>query len=168
MDSNQKEDRVLVKHGVAEFACALAFMIAGGLLIWDSYHRGAGWGSAGPKSGYFPFRIGIIMCIAAAVVMFNATRSRAINASSFVTRGELKPVLQVLAPILGFVAIAQFLGMYIAALALIAGFMRILGKYSWLKSLAVGLSVVAVVFWLFEIQFMVPLIKGPLEAAFGY
>ena len=108
------------------------------------------------------------MCIAAAVVMFNATRSRAINASSFVTRGELKPVLQVLAPILGFVAIAQFLGMYIAALALIAGFMRVLGKYSWLKSLAVGLSVVAVVFWLFEIQFMVPLIKGPLEAAFGY
>ena len=58
--------------------------------------------------------------------------------------------------------------MYIAALALIAGFMRVLGKYSWLKSLAVGLSVVAVVFWLFEIQFMVPLIKGPLEAAFGY
>ncbi|MFJ7567842.1 tripartite tricarboxylate transporter TctB family protein [Herminiimonas sp. NPDC097707] len=168
MQSDEKDDRVLVKHGVAEFACALAFLIAGGLLMWDSYHRGAGWGSSGPKSGYFPFRIGLIMCIASVFVMFGSVRNKALGNSSFVTRGELKPVLQVLVPILGFVAVAQFLGMYIAAFLLIAGFMRILGKYSWLKSACVGLAVSAAVFWLFEIQFMVPLIKGPLEAAFGY
>lgn len=168
MDSNEKEGRVLIKHGVAEFACALAFLIAGGVLMWDSYHRGAGWGTTGPKSGYFPFRIGVIMCIAALFVMYNSTRNKALSNSSFVTREQLKPVLQVLVPIIGFVIVAQFLGMYIAAIALIAGFMRVLGKYSWLKSASVSLAVAAVVFWLFEIQFMVPLIKGPLEAAFGY
>jgi putative tricarboxylic transport membrane protein len=33
---------------------------------------------------------------------------------------------------------------------------------------AVSLGVSAVLFWMFEIQFMVPLPKGPLEALFGY
>lgn len=60
------------------------------------------------------------------------------------------------------------MGMYVAAAVLIAGFMHFLGKYGWLKSLLVAVSVSGVMFWLFEIQFMVPLIKGPLEAAFGY
>jgi putative tricarboxylic transport membrane protein len=46
--------------------------------------------------------------------------------------------------------------------------MRWLGKYSWLKSVTVAAGVIGVTFWLFEIQFMVPLIKGPLEAVFGY
>jgi hypothetical protein len=46
--------------------------------------------------------------------------------------------------------------------------MRLMDKYSWLKTLAVSIGLNAVLFWLFEIQFLVPLPKGPLEALFGY
>ena len=38
---------------------ALIFGI-GALGVYDSYRLGAGWGSDGPKAGYFPFRIGVM------------------------------------------------------------------------------------------------------------
>jgi putative tricarboxylic transport membrane protein len=44
----------------------------------------------------------------------------------------------------------------------------VMDKSSWLKTVAVSAGVSAVLFWMFEIQFMVPLPKGPLEALFGY
>ena len=46
--------------------------------------------------------------------------------------------------------------------------MRLLGKTSWLKTVSVSVGVSAVLFWMFEIQFAVPLPKGPLETLLGY
>jgi putative tricarboxylic transport membrane protein len=168
MENSEREERVLVWRSVAEYLCALVFLIAGAVMMWDSYKVGAGWGDMGPKSGYFPFRIGIIVCVAALAVMVETWRNKSASSESFVTRAELKPVLQVFVPILLFVVLMELLGMYIAAFALITGFMRGLGKYGWLRSALVAVCVSGAMFWLFEIQFMVPLIKGPLEAAFGY
>jgi putative tricarboxylic transport membrane protein len=50
----------------------------------------------------------------------------------------------------------------------IAAFMRVMGKFSWLKTVVVSIGVSATLFWMFELQFLVPLAKGPLEALFGY
>ena len=47
-------------------------------------------------------------------------------------------------------------------------FMRVMDKRSWVKVILVSVGVSAALFWLFEIQFMVPLPKGPLEALLGY
>jgi putative tricarboxylic transport membrane protein len=168
MKNIETKDRVLVRRAVAEYGCALAFLIVGVVIMWDSYRIGAGWGDRGPQSGYFPFRIGVIICISAIAVMIETWRSKLADSDSFVTREQLKPVLQVFGPIVAFVVLMEFMGMYVASAVLIAGFMRFIGKYGWLKSLLVAISVSAVMFWLFEIEFLVPLIKGPLEAAFGY
>ena len=46
--------------------------------------------------------------------------------------------------------------------------MRWQGKFSLVKSCLTGLIVSVVLFAMFEIWFNVPLLKGPLEAAFGY
>jgi len=46
--------------------------------------------------------------------------------------------------------------------------MRLVGKYSWLRSASVGLAVSAVAFMLFEIWFLIPLPKGPVENLLGY
>jgi putative tricarboxylic transport membrane protein len=56
----------------------------------------------------------------------------------------------------------------VASVLFIAGFMRILGKISWTKTVLVSVCVNVLLFWMFEVQFMVPLPKGPLEALFGY
>jgi hypothetical protein len=46
--------------------------------------------------------------------------------------------------------------------------MRILGGFSYLKTLAVSLGVSLSLFVMFEIWFKVPLPKGPIEAALGF
>ena len=51
---------------------------------------------------------------------------------------------------------------------LIAGFMAIIGKISWWKSLLTAFIFVAIMFVTFDIAFDVIMPKGPLEAAFGY
>jgi hypothetical protein len=64
----------------------------------------------------------------------------------------------------------MLLGQYIASAIFIALFMVWLGKYSWLKSVVVGLAVNALFFAMFEVWFKVPLFKGALDllAFLGY
>jgi putative tricarboxylic transport membrane protein len=162
------KEGAVVQRSAVEYGCALGFLVVGAVIMWDSYQTGAGWGDAGPESGYFPFRIGIILCISALAVMLETWRDKVFATEPFVTHSQLKPVLQVLVPLICYIGVVQFMGMYVGSFVLIACFMHFLGKYGWLRSVLVGSSVTVAVFWLFEIQFMVPLIKGPLEAAFGY
>jgi len=77
-------------------------------------------------------------------------------------------VLVVLVPTIVFVLAIKFLGIYVASALFIAAFMRAMDRFSWLKTIVVSIGVSAMLFWLFELQFLVPLPKGPLEAMFGY
>jgi uncharacterized membrane protein YoaK (UPF0700 family) len=49
----------------------------------------------------------------------------------------------------------------------VAFFMRWLGKYAWWKVAAVAIGNSVVFYLIFEIWFLVPLPKGPLEALLG-
>jgi hypothetical protein len=150
-------------------ALMAAFMFAVGVVIVVSnYQLGAGWAKDGPESGYFPLRIGVLICIASVIVFVQALRDRKLAAKTFVTRAKLKPVLLVLVPTIVYVAGIQFIGIYVASAIFIAAFMRTMDKYSWTKTLAISVGLNVLLFWLFEVQFMVPLPKGPLEAYFGY
>ena len=51
---------------------------------------------------------------------------------------------------------------------LIAGFMRMVGRIAWWKSLLTAFVFTAAMFVTFDIAFDVIMPKGPLEAAFGY
>ena len=149
-----------------EIITAVFFLAIGSIVMWDSSRAGAGWGADGPQSGYFPFYIGLLMNIASAVNLALAIKSS--NASSFVSRPEFKLVMAIFLPCLVYVAVMQWLGLYVASLVFIAIFMRWQGKFTWLKSGLTSAIVVVVLFVMFEIWFKVPLIKGPLEAALGY
>ena len=67
-----------------------------------------------------------------------------------------------------YVAAIPFLGIYVASALLIIAFMKWLGKYHWLMSIAVGVAVPILTFLMFEVWFLVPLPKGPLENFLGY
>ena len=149
-----------------EIVTALSFLVVGSLVMWDSSRIGAGWGADGPQSGYFPFYLGLLMNIASLMNLVLAVRSS--NAKSFVSRPAIKLVLAIFLPCLVYVAVMQWVGLYVASVIFIAVFMRWQGKFSIFKSTLTSLSVVAVLFVMFEIWFKVPLIKGPLEAALGY
>jgi len=145
---------------------AIVFFLIGVVMIVDNYRIGAGWAPDGPQAGYFPLRIGVIICIAAAVVLFQTLRGE--RGKAFVTFARLRHVLVVLVPTIVFVLAIKFLGIYVASALFIAAFMRAMDRFSWLKTIVVSIGVSAMLFWMFELQFLVPLPKGPLEAMFGY
>ena len=149
-----------------EIITSICFLIIGSIVMWDSSRIGAGWGAEGPQSGYFPFYIGLLMNIASAVNLALAFQSD--KSESFVSHPKIKLVLAIFLPCLVYVAVMQWLGLYVASVIFIAVFMRWQGKFSLFKSALTSIIVVVVLFVMFEIWFKVPLIKGPLEAALGY
>jgi hypothetical protein len=157
-----------ISQRAVEIGVAAAFFGIGAVMMLDTWHLGAGWAKEGPQSGYFPFRIGAIICLASIAVVVQALVSKKNKDAVFVTYARLRLVLLVLVPTLVYVAAIHVTGIYVASALFIAGFMRIMDKYSWVKTLAVSIGLNATFFWLFEVQFLVPLPKGPLEAYFGY
>ena len=153
--------RRAVEWGVAALLLALA-----ALVIWDNLRIGAGWDDSGPQAGYFPLRVGVAVGIAALAVAWQARRERA--QELFATWEQLRSVSQVLVPLGVYVALITTLGIYVASALFIAAFMRFAGGYAWWKSLALGVFTNLLLFVVFEIQFKVPLPKGPLEAWLGY
>ena len=108
------------------------------------------------------------MFLASAVTFVTNAVTRAPDLKNFVDRSALVLVLKVLVPTIGFVVLINFLGIYVAAAIFIGFFMWWLGKYSLLTAVPVAAAVPIVLFWVFEIAFLIPLPKGPLEAALGY
>lgn len=155
-------------HTTVETIVAIGIFALGVVMMFDSVRVGAGWAPDGPQSGYFPFRIGAIMCLASAVVAFQSLRGKQRDGAEFASRERFRRVLQVLVPTAIYVLAIQFVGMYVASTIFIAAFMRVMDKSSWLKTIVVSVGVNVVLFWMFEIQFSVPLRKGPLEALLGY
>ncbi|TCT08156.1 tripartite tricarboxylate transporter TctB family protein [Aquabacter spiritensis] len=147
---------------------ALLFMGVAALVMADSWRIGARWASDGPQSGYFPFYVGLIMFISSlgtlAMTLFTKTPDR----SNFVDREQLGSVLKVLVPTIAYVILINFIGIYFASMIFIAFFMWWLGKYKLPVILPVAIGVPLVLFVMFEIWFLVPLPKGPIESALGY
>jgi len=153
-----------------EVIVAVLFLAFGAVVVWDSRRLGASWGSDGPQAGYFPYYIGLFICISAAVNLYNGITKA--SAKPFVLWEQLRMILIVMIPCVIYVALIANpwygLGIYVASALFIAFFMRYLGKYGWAKIAAVSVGTMAVFFVMFEIWFKVPLPKGPLEAAFGF
>ena len=138
------------------------------LLGHDNWRTGIGWDSTGPQPGYFPFYLSVILAVASLYGLIKAALSRELATEAFVTRAQLRRVMAVFVPTLLFCVVTQFLGLYVASFLLIAGFMRLVGKIAWWKSVATAFVFTALMFITFDIAFDVIMPKGPLEAAFGY
>jgi hypothetical protein len=181
-----EEDRAGEEPGIStrtvEVTVALLLFAFGALVVFDSARLGSGWGSDGPESGYFPFYIGLLICVASlatlAQVLFAQWRTRkttfagavARRRAQFVAWSALKQVLSVLIPGLVYVLFVQLIGIYVASAVYIALFMVWLGKYPWAGAFAAGILVNAGFFLMFEVWFKVPLFKGAFDplAFLGY
>ena len=171
MEQKQMQERPRsswLTHQAAEVIVAVAIFLVGVVMMMDSHRVGIGWASDGPKAGYFPFRTGAILSISSVVVFLRALFSSHRNYELFVSWDRFKTVLCVLIPTVLYVVVTQFIGIYVASALFIGGFMRAMGGFSWLKVILVSVCISVTLFWMFEIQFMVPLPKGPLESLFGY
>ena len=153
---------------LVELIVAAIIFALGALVTYDSYRLGSGWAPDGPQSGYFPFYIGLITCICSAVVFGQGLLRLKTDRQVFVTPSQFKQVLVILLPSTVYVLGVQWIGIYVSSALFIALLMRLAGKYSWMRSSAVGAGVSISSFVMFEIWFKIPLPKGPLENLLGY
>ena len=150
----------------ADLTTAASLILLGSVVLLDSVRLGIGWGTDGPKSGFFPFWLSLLLVATCGLIFVNATRRA--PTKPFVSRKQLRPVLKVLWPATGMVMLTQVGGLYVAS-ALYIGFnMRWVGRHSWLATAALSIGVPIATFFIFEKWFLVPMPKGPLEAWLGY
>jgi hypothetical protein len=157
------DERTVISTRAAEMVVAALLLAIGAIVVYDSYRLGSKWGSDGPQSGYFPFYIGLLICLSAIVNFVQALVAVTGADGVFVRWGQFKLVLIVLIPAAVYVLGVQYIGVYVASAIYIAVFMAVLGKYSWLRSIVVGIAVNASFFLMFEVWFKVPLFKGNFD-----
>ena len=170
MERKQMRDQPLsgLTDNMAEAIVAIGIFFLGMVMMIDGYRVGSGWAFDGPMAGYFPFRTGTIICISSFVVFLRTVSRKRGNDKIFVTWERFKLVLKVLVPTVLYVLATHLVGIYVASAVFIATFMRMNDGFSWLKIILVIVCISVTLFFMFEVWFLVPLPKGPLESLFGY
>jgi putative tricarboxylic transport membrane protein len=146
-----------------EVAVALLMAALGVLVIVDSLRVGIGWADDGPRSGYFPFYVGLLLLGASLITLVQQLRRWRADSTVFAGRAQLRSVLAVLLPLVVYVAAIRWLGLYVASALLIGAFMLRHGAHRRAVVAAVALGVPTLLFLVFERWFLLPLPKGPLE-----
>ena len=150
-----------------DIVVSLLLIAFAGLMAFDNWRTGMGWDSTGPQAGYFPFYLSVILAGACLWGLAREVLARKQASETFVTRAQLRRVLQVFIPTLLFCLLTQWLGLYVASFLLVASFMVFVGRIGVWKSLLTAFLFSLVMFVTFEIAFDVIMPKGPLESLFG-
>src|SRR5215467_3538130 len=106
-----------VEIGVAAFMALLAI-----IGIFGSLKVGIGWGDEGPRAGFFPFYVSLIVlgsCVINGITVWKNTPKTRV----FAEWGQLRQVVSVLAPTVIYVALVPYIGIYVSSAVLIAFFM---------------------------------------------
>jgi hypothetical protein len=164
-ESTQRSGGAGPSHRAVEIGVALFIALLAVIGIIGSLEVGIGWAAEGPRAGFFPFYVSLIVLLSSAVNLLNVFRED--DGSLFAEWGQIRQVLSIVIPSAVYVSIVPTLGMYVSSGLLIGVFMKWLGRYGWVKVLAVSIGVPVVTYILFERWFLVPLPKGPLEDWFG-
>jgi hypothetical protein len=150
-----------------EVVVAGGLLALAGLVITDSLRVGIGWADDGPKAGYFPFYIGLLLAAASGWTLLQQLLRWGASHEEFARHDQLRLVVAVLVPMVLYVALIFGLGIYLASAVLIGYFMKRYGRYRWGLTAAVAIGVPLVFYAVFERWFLVPLPKGPIERLLG-
>lgn len=168
MENNNESAHRAVRIVTMDVVVAALIFALGALVVYESNRLGSGWDENGPQAGYFPYYTGLLVCISGAVVFVQGLFKLKSDVKVFVRLDQFKQVLVILLPSAAYVLGVQLIGIYVPSAVFIGLFMKLVGKYSSLRSALVGLSVSVIAFLLFEVWFKIPLPKGPFEKLIGY
>jgi hypothetical protein len=162
-----ESEQVGASHRTVDLFVAAAIMALAALVMYDNWRLGSKWASDGPQAGYFPFYVGLIMFVSAGATFLLALRKKGPD-RVFVDLQQFRSVLAILIPSAVYVAAVYLIGIYIASALFLAFFMRVHGGYGPAMIAPVALGMPIFLFVLFEMWFLVPLPKGPVESFLGY
>jgi putative tricarboxylic transport membrane protein len=162
-----EDSPAVTSNRTVEILVCLLLLGLAGVMGFDNWRTGMSWASDGPQAGYFPFYLSVTLGLASLYGLVDAYRSTTKAREVFVTRDQLRRVMQVFIPTLLFCLFMQWLGLYTASFLLVAGFMWFVGRIALWKSLLTAFLFTILMFITFEIAFDVIMPKGPVEALFG-
>lgn len=168
-----------VRRFHAEIATAAGTGLLGLTAIIGAMELGYGWEESGPQSGYFPFYVGLILLgaslwnIAAAVISHRAALHHGVSDDEidgseepFLHRESVGRLARFLGAMLVFLIATQVLGIYVGSIGYIA-WSAWRGGYRPIVALALGLGFAVALYLIFEVAFLMPLLKGPIEPLLG-
>ena len=148
-----------------EMGVAIATALLGVIIMLGSMDVGIGWGSEGPKSGFFPFYLGVIIVGSSVINLLDAARGA--SDKRFADWSQLRQVVAIVIPTAFYVTVIPWAGIYVSSLILIAVFMMWLGSYRPLSAIGLATLIIVATYLTFEKWFLVPLPKGPVEDWLG-
>jgi putative tricarboxylic transport membrane protein len=149
-------------------ACLLGVLAA--VVVAEGWRLGIGWSTDGPRPGFFVFYLGLALCGSCVVLAAQAIRrgDAPIYRQRFVEREQLHSVARVAVPAGLMVVLTHFVGLYVAGGIYLGVYMRWIGRHSWGLTVLLAAAIPVATFLVFEVWFLVPMPKGPLEALLGY
>jgi putative tricarboxylic transport membrane protein len=165
---SDQEQGAGLNRRIPEAGVAALLLAAGGIVIMDSLRVGIEWADDGPKAGYFPFFIGLLLSFSAGWTLLRTLLGWSRETALFSQWSELRDVAAMLVPTTVFIVAVPFLGLYFPGALLIGYFMKRHGDFGWVTTVLTALGVPFTFFLIFERWFLVPLAKGPIEAWLGF
>lgn len=144
---------------VFEIAIALFFLAFGAIIVYGALLAGITWGFDGPRGGFFPFIMGILVLIGAGVSLIQILLAKE-DLGIFADWHQLTQVGSVALPTLAYIIGIYLVGIYIASALLIAYFMIVLSGYKLLRTAIISVAMPMVTYFVFEKWFLVALPKG--------
>jgi putative tricarboxylic transport membrane protein len=151
----------------ADIVCGVFLVVVAVVVLVEGLRLGIGWSTDGPLPGFFIFYLGVALLVSAALIVVLAMRRKA-PSRPFVAPGQFRPVVTVFLPAALMVVLTGVVGLYVSGAVYLAAYMRWIGRHSWVSILLVAIGIPVATFLIFEVWFLVPLPKGPLETRLGY
>ena len=151
----------------ADVVCGLFLMVIGVVVLVEGLRLGIGWSTDGPQPGFFIFYLGATLLVSAALTIVLVIRQGA-GSRPFIAPGNFRRVATVFVPAVLMVALTGLVGLYVSGALYLATYMRWIGRHSWALIALVAIGIPVATFLVFEVWFLVPLPKGPLESRLGY
>jgi Tripartite tricarboxylate transporter TctB family len=160
-------DPILISRRGLGIGVALLTLAFGVVIIAGAMEFSVGWTERGPEPGYFPFWIGCVIIAGSIATLTQAWLAKADGATAGISRGQARRALAFLLPLIGFVALSQIMGLYVASIVYLFATMMIQGGYGALAAAVTSLGTAVALYVMFDKWLKVPLAKGPIEAWLG-
>ncbi len=148
----------------AEATCAIILLILAGVVAREALRLEIGWGDIGPKGGFFPFWLSVLLALSSLKILVSSLSKRDGDiAGPFITRSQLWLVLTVLVPIVLVVPSIAAAGFYLTAFFYIFLYIWWTGKKPWYVFVSIGVLFPVAIYLIFEKWFLIPLPKGMVE-----
>jgi hypothetical protein len=108
-----------------------------------------------------------LIVLASIVNLVLALRRARPDRAAFVTPTQARSVLSFGLPMIGFVLVSAYLGLYVGAILYLVFVMVVQGGYRLHFAIGLALAVAIAMRLIFPVWFKVPLLTGPLEALLG-